>query len=234
LCLKDIRVTAESILSDLRKKLNDLTEEHLRRIRSAEIEAEANNLKFQNAAIKVQNFAEAQIAYRRDLLNAKIREMFNPSSFREPARAEINRVMFALIDDVNKYACGENIYGLGAELSKLYPSYTFYVPAPVLRRKKSRGFIGRTLSTVMDIIDNVLEGTPELIDVDDGYDYSYNDFHGATLKAFDDGPARWLYVRIRIFITHLAPVTKTTGFLSGYEGKIVALNDEIAQWQKLL
>ena len=228
------------VLPEFQEQLQETISYNEESIRTRESERSFKELKLQNNIADIKNYADSQIDYHKSLLNAEIEKLIKEFdvefiiNYQRRMNIKVKAMISSLINQIDAYAQGKNITGLNIKLGNVLDfCSSFSVPDPV--RKKSRGLIGRTIFTAFDIIDNLISFTPDLIDIDDGYEISWNDCPQVAMKSIEDGPIKYMREQLRIYLDELYSDIRIQKFsiLGGYEREIRYLKNCIEQCKKL-
>lgn len=226
------------ILPELQEQLRETISYNEESIRIRESEENFKKTTLQNSIAAVKNYADSQIEYHKDKLRIEIEKSIKEVdvefiiNYQRRMNIKIKTMISNIINQVDSYAQEKNILGLSEKLKNVL-EFCSSSSVPEIPRKKTRGFVSRTIFTVFDIIENIIELKPDFIDIDDGYEISWNDIPESSMKYIEDGPIKYLREQIKIHLDDFYSDITTRKISGGYEKDIQHLKNCIEQCKKL-
>ena len=221
---EEIRTVTDSTISELEAV-------NARAIRTQELDAQMEMSRFENMKSAARDAASAFISQRAELFRKEINGLSSAYMFQDMAKVFADRVIYQIIRDMADYARSKNIKGCESvelELITRFEAYSYSIPAPVRRRVKSRGILGQTAVIALSLFVSVFDGF-DSFEIDDGYDYYYEDYHGPAVSVFLSGPAAWLAGQWNSYLEEAGTGIRTSGFTGGHEQEIKRLRNSIAR-----
>ncbi|MDO5134114.1 MAG: hypothetical protein Q4D81_14205, partial [Eubacteriales bacterium] len=199
--------------------------EHLNNkiVREKELQALALKNKLINEAEKSRIVVKDYAGRCMNAYKAGLEFLNDPQTFSSQAKKLSDRVITALIENIAEYGGKVDCMSsdkIQAILRGAVGSHSFSVPEPKREPVKSRGVLGRTLYTAVNVFTLDFE-------VDDGYDYVYRDYKTPAVTAFLNGPITLVLSTWIQLTRNTVDGIETSGFLGGYEGKIKEIQQSI-------
>ena len=228
--LKETYPTIELAKKELLQEsilLNLANESEIRKRKEDDIRKQIEyKQKAEEMTTKVQSLAYKYV----EVFRRYIADFQTASSFQKDATTVAIAISERLIGEIAEYGNKNELCEkrtIERSLKKACSNINNLIPAPTGHYEETRGMVGRTLLTML----NILAFDPE---VDDGKEWIWDDFHIPAVKAFQNGLVEKIIEEWNILLSKIGEKILQPQYYGSEEDRLNELNKQIRYCEQLL